>query len=55
MVQLTQERCVPRRAESPHVTDEEIAQLHPLVPDWQLLTEDGIRKVQRVFRFRDSG
>ncbi len=50
---LLKERCVACRADSPQVTDEEIAELHPQVPEWELLLEDGIRKLRRVFRFRN--
>ena len=50
---LTSEHCVACRADSPHVTEEEIAQLQPQLPDWQLIEEDGIRKLDRVFRLRN--
>lgn len=53
MTTLTQEKCVACRADSPHVTDEEIAGLHPQVPEWKLGFEDRIRKLERVFRFRN--
>lgn len=52
MTGLVQERCVACRADAPRVTDEEIAQLHPQVPDWKLIREDGIRKLEREFRFQ---
>ena len=50
---LLRERCVACRRDSPHVTDEEIAELHPLVPEWRLMEEGGIPKLDRVFRFPD--
>lgn len=50
MAQLTQEKCVACRAGAPHVTDQEITELHPQVPEWRLITEEGIRKLERVFR-----
>ena len=53
MSQLTQEKCVACRRDSPSVTDQETAQLRPEIPDWDLVTEDGIRKLDRVFRFGD--
>ena len=53
MPQLTREKCVACRRDSPHVTDQEISELHPQVADWNLITEDGIRKLERVLRFRD--
>ena len=53
MTQLAQEKCVACRADSPHVTDQEVAELHPLVPDWSIVVEDGVRKLDRAFRFRN--
>ena len=45
--------CVACRADAPTVTEEEIAELHPQVPDWELVDEDGIERLRRVFRFDD--
>ena len=53
MSQLAQEKCVACRADAPQVTDEEIADLHPEVPEWQILEQDGIRRLERSFRFRN--
>ncbi len=53
MPQLTGERCVACRRDSPPVTDEELAELRPQIPEWELVEEDGIRKLDRVFRFGD--
>ena len=53
MAQLNQEKCVACRADSPRVNDQEIAELHPQVAEWKLISEDGISKVQRMFRFRN--
>ena len=39
------------RRDAPTVTDDEIAVLHPQVPEWELVEEDGIRRLRRVFRF----
>lgn len=50
---LTREKCVACRAGSPHFTDEEIAELHPQVPEWKLFAEEGIRKLRRQFHFRN--
>lgn len=53
MSQLTQEKCVACRRDSPSVTQQEMAELHPQVSDWGLITEDGIRKLDRMFKFSD--
>ncbi len=51
MAQLAREICVACRRDSPRVTDAEVAELHPQVPDWQLTSTDGIPRLQRAFRF----
>ena len=49
---LTQQKCVACRADSPRVTEEEIAVLRPQVSDWELLEDNNVRKLKRVYRFR---
>ncbi len=53
MTLLIEQKCVACRSDAPHVTDEDVAELHPQVPEWTLLEENGVRKLQRVFRFSD--
>lgn len=53
MSQLTQEKCIACRRDSPHVTHQEADELGREVPAWRVFTEDGIRKLDRVFRFPD--
>ena len=53
MSDLNQEKCVACRRDSPHVTQEEIDELLPKVSDWSLVEEDGIKKLDRPFRFGD--
>jgi 4a-hydroxytetrahydrobiopterin dehydratase len=53
MSSLTSEKCVACRPDAPRVTDAEVAELRPQVPDWQLVTRDGIPRLERVFRFPD--
>ncbi len=50
---LARERCVACRRDSPGVTDEEIAELHPLISEWQLTEEDGIKRLDRSFKVAD--
>ena len=52
---LVQERCVACRRDAPTVTDAEVAELHPQVPDWELIEVDGVKRLRRVFTFRDFG
>ena len=53
MTQLAQERCTACRRDSPSVTPDEVAALHPQTPDWELIDGGDIPKLNRVFRFKD--
>ena len=53
MAEIAGERCVACRADAPPVTEQEIEELHPLIPQWQLIVEEGIRKLDRQFKFKD--
>jgi 4a-hydroxytetrahydrobiopterin dehydratase len=46
-------RCVPCRGGEPVLTDEEIADLRPQVPEWVVSEVDGIRHLERVFKFKN--
>jgi 4a-hydroxytetrahydrobiopterin dehydratase len=48
---LEQMRCEACRADSPRVTPQEVAELRPQVPDWDIVEKDGIQRLERVFRF----
>lgn len=50
---LKSEGCVPCRQGAPTVTDEEIEQLKPQVPDWEIVEVDGERRLRRRFKFGD--
>jgi 4a-hydroxytetrahydrobiopterin dehydratase len=53
MEELTEQKCEACRVGAPSVSPEEIKELHPKVPDWQIITEDGIPKLDRVFKFKN--
>lgn len=44
------ERCVACRRDSPRVTDEDIVELHPMVSNWNLVDENGIKRLDRTFK-----
>ena len=48
---LMQMKCVACRKGEPTVTDAEIAEFHPQVPAWQIVERDGIKRLERVFKF----
>jgi 4a-hydroxytetrahydrobiopterin dehydratase len=45
--------CVACRRDAPTVTDEQIAEFQPQIPDWDLVEVDGVKRLTRVFRFPD--
>jgi 4a-hydroxytetrahydrobiopterin dehydratase len=51
MDELTKEKCTACRRDSPRVTDAEIAELRPQIPEWALIEREGIPRLERVFRF----
>ena len=53
MPRLVEMRCVACRRDAPTVTDEEIAELRPQVPGWDLVELEGIPRLTRSFEFDD--
>lgn len=53
MNNLAQLKCIACRGGDPSLTDAEIADLQPHVPQWQLVTQDNILRLQRVFKLKD--
>jgi 4a-hydroxytetrahydrobiopterin dehydratase len=51
MNQLTQMKCIACRKGEPTVTDEEIAEFRPQVPDWDISEVDGVKRLEKVFKF----
>jgi 4a-hydroxytetrahydrobiopterin dehydratase len=44
-------QCVPCHGGEPALTAEEVAALHPQIPEWNVVTRDGIARLERAFRF----
>ena len=53
MADLHQMKCVTCRAGEPTVTDDEISVLHPQIPEWQVKEVDGVKRLERVFKFKN--
>ncbi|MBI3064725.1 MAG: 4a-hydroxytetrahydrobiopterin dehydratase [Deltaproteobacteria bacterium] len=53
MQDLTEQKCEACRVGAPSVTPEEIKELQPKIADWQIIDEDGIRKLDRLFKFKN--
>ena len=50
---LSGQSCVACRRDAPTVTDSEVAELQPQIPDWELVEVDGVKRLRRTFPFRD--
>jgi 4a-hydroxytetrahydrobiopterin dehydratase len=53
MTELSQLKCIACRGGDPMLTDNEIAELHPQTPEWQVFEVDGINRLQRVFKMKN--
>lgn len=53
MSSLKEMKCVPCRGDEPPVTEAEIADLKPKVPDWQIVEQNNMKRLQREFKFAD--
>ena len=53
MSELASEGCEACRRGAPTVTPEEMAELRPQVPDWEVREPDGVPRLERVFTFPD--
>ncbi len=52
-LELVRGRCVPCRGGEPTLTDQEIAELKPQVPNWALVDKEDIKRLVKVFRFKN--
>jgi len=50
---LTGLKCVPCRGGEPTLTDAEIEGFRPQVPGWTVLEVDGVRRIEKEFKFKD--
>ena len=48
---LAQLQCVPCRGGQPPLNDDEIAELIPQIPEWNLCEQDGIKRLERTYKF----
>lgn len=51
MENLTKAKCEACDAGASLVTEAEIKELQPQIPDWKIIEENNIRHLQRVFKF----
>ncbi|MBT9315178.1 4a-hydroxytetrahydrobiopterin dehydratase [Leptothoe spongobia] len=50
---LTNQTCIPCSGKVPPASDAEIAELQPQIPDWEIISVDGVPQLQRVYNFSD--
>ena len=53
MTDLTQERCEACRVGAPKVTDAEMKELMPKIPEWRIEERNGIPQLERQFKFNN--
>lgn len=46
-------KCVACRGGEPPASDAEIALYQPFVPAWTIVEREGIKRLERVFKFKD--
>jgi 4a-hydroxytetrahydrobiopterin dehydratase len=51
MSELLEMKCTACRGDEPTLTDAEIAGLRPQVPEWQVVQQEDIKRLERVFKF----
>ena len=53
MSELSEMKCTACRGGEPTLTEAEIEELRPWVPGWQLVEREGVKRLERVFGFRN--
>ena len=53
MAVLSQLKCIPCLGGDPRLTDAEIVELHPQVLEWELVMQDDLLRLQRVFKLKN--
>jgi 4a-hydroxytetrahydrobiopterin dehydratase len=53
MGKLYEMKCEVCRVGAPKVTEEEINQLRPQIPEWKIAEREGVRQLERTFTFPD--
>lgn len=53
MENLSQQKCIPCLGSVPPMSQTEIHPYLAQVKQWKLITQEGVQRLQRVFRFKD--
>ena len=53
MSELTEMKCEACRFDAPLVSDQEKVEFSKEIPDWKIVSVDGIERLKRVFKLKD--
>ena len=53
MTELNRQHCEACRVDAPRATPEQVANLKAQIPDWELIEEEGIDRLRRIFSFEN--
>ncbi len=53
MQDLTQFKCVACRGGEPTVTQAEVAEYMPQIPEWHIVERENMKRLERVFKFKN--
>ena len=53
MTELSEQKCEACRADAPRISDEELRELMPKIPDWESVVVGGEMQLRREFKFRN--
>jgi 4a-hydroxytetrahydrobiopterin dehydratase len=53
MSQLDEMHCVACRGGEPPLSDAQIAELLPQLQEWQIRDVEGVKRLERIYKFRD--
>ena len=53
MDELNQRKCEACRVGAPLVSEEEISQLTPFIPEWEIVETDGVNQLKRAYSFKN--
>jgi len=53
MIALKSLKCVACRGGEPLISEEELQEFMPQLPDWQIVEIQGVKRLERLFKFRN--
>ena len=53
MTDLSNQKCEACRADAPRVTEQQRQDMLPQIPEWEIIEEDDIERLRRVYSFKN--